>query len=151
MVDQDEQTTSDEAESALQTIDSVTATAQRYSAQPRWFIAVTAVVIFIVFTGIEPDGPNGLVPLIVLGIVRVYMERTNGLLPLMSVGNQWKTVAYVLLTVCFYLAIVYLYRIQQLSWAPLVGGTVTAVIYAIKAEHTRSKYLSTNSEIQHEE
>ncbi|PCJ19468.1 MAG: hypothetical protein COA96_16245 [SAR86 cluster bacterium] len=146
MVNLDKKTSSEKAKSALRAIDGVKDSIQRYSTQPRWFITLSTVVIFIVLVGIELKGPNGLAPLIILVFVRLYMERTQGLVPLLSDKGQWIANWYLFLMVGFYLIIVYLYRVQQLSWAPLVGGTVAATIYVIRAEATRAKKHSENSD-----
>ena len=142
MVTSDNQSQNDDARAALDAIESISDSVQKYAAPPHWFIAFTAIIIFIVFVGIQQEGPNGLAPLIIIAFVRIYMERTKGLMPLLSKKSQWKTTGNIFLITCAYLLAVYLFRIQELSWAPLVAGTITASIYAIRAESARSKILS---------
>ena len=127
---------------ALASIAASEASAERAVVEPRWFITLTAITIFVVFAGIRPEGPNGLLPIIVLSVVRAVMVRSRGAVPLSTGRGAWRWAVGVGALTVFYLAVVYLFRIGEVSLAPPIGGTIATTAYVLVAEAERRRALS---------
>jgi len=146
MADPKTQITKEDAQAALESIQVTEESAVIKSVMPQWFIAFTGIIIFIVFVGIKPEGSPGVFPVIVLSLTHLWMMRKQGLIRLLTKQQEWRFVRGLMLIALFYLLVVYLYRIQQVSLAPLIGGTIAASIYAFRAETKRKETISGQSQ-----
>ncbi|NKB32519.1 MAG: hypothetical protein GKR91_05415 [Pseudomonadales bacterium] len=142
MSDENEEISAEEASEALTKVKEMQQAGQERTEIPSWLATLWVVLIFAIFAGIQPEGTNGGLYLLIGIAAYVIVERQQGI----ARKSTLLTALVIFIITALYLATVYLYRIQGLSFAPYIGGVIGATTYHLIYLASKRKHSTSNDE-----